>query len=372
MSLQIKSIRLHDFRSYADVCVPELSSLVVLTGPNAAGKTNFIEGIQLITALDSFRNPKTDQLIRWDADQASVSAVLRDGERKIDVGLYLDSRGRHFRLNGKQRPRQELQGTLPAIVFSPDDLQLVKGSPELRRNAIDALGIQVSRNYLSVKRDYEKILKQKNRLLKDEVSPSYLASVNEVLVKIGSQLFLYRLRVLRGLRALLPERHHASTASEDSVSFEYAPSFRRDTPLDDAEIQRFESDRALVEEEMHQALTLRSDEEYTRKTSLIGPHRDIPDFHLNSRSASDFASQGQQRSIVIAYKLSELRYIEQTTNVKPILLLDDVMSELDSNRRAMLTGYIHEAAQTFITTTNLDYFTPDFLEDAPVITLPMA
>ena len=105
--------------------------------------------------------------------------------------------------------------------------------------------------------------------------------------------------------------------------------------------------------------------------SLVGPQRDVPDFSLNGRSASDFASQGQQRSIAIAYKLSELRYIEQITNVKPILLLDDVMSELDSNRRAMLTGYIHEAAQTFITTTNLDYFTPEFLETAQVIALPL-
>ena len=370
MTLQIQSIRLHNFRSYEDICVPDLSSLVVLAGPNAAGKTNFIEGIQLITALDSFRNPKTDQLIRWETTEASIAAVLRDGERKVDIGLYLDGRGRHFRLNGKQRPRQELQGTLPAVVFSPDDLQLVKGSPELRRNAIDSLGVQVSRNYLSVKRDYEKILRQKNRLLKEDVSPSYLASVNEVLVKIGSQLFLYRLRVLRGLRALISQRHHASTASDDSVTLEYAPSFRRDKQLDDDEIRLYESNRALVEEEFHRVLSDRAEEECARKMSLVGPHRDIPDFHLNGRSASDFASQGQQRSIVIAYKLSELRYIEQVANVKPILLLDDVMSELDGNRRAMLTRYIHEAAQTFITTTNLDYFTPDFLESTQVITLP--
>ena len=371
MSLRIQSIRLHDFRSYADACISDLSSLVVLAGPNAAGKTNFIEAVQLLTALDSFRSPKTDQLSRWDAGQASIAAVLRDGERKVDVALHLDARGRHFKLNGKQRPRQELQGTLPAVVFSPDDLQLVKGSPELRRNAIDALGIQVSRNYLSVKRDYEKILRQKNRLLKDEVSASYLASVNEVLVKIGSQLFLYRLRVLRGMRELLPQRHRDSTASDDAVSLEYAPSFRREASLDDDEIRFYESNRSSVEDELHRALAARGDEERARKMSLVGPQRDVPDFSLNGRSASDFASQGQQRSIAIAYKLSELRYIEQITNVKPILLLDDVMSELDSNRRAMLTGYIHEAAQTFITTTNLDYFTPEFLETAQVIALPL-
>ena len=369
MSLQVRSIRLHNFRSYPDLALNQIGSLVVLAGPNAVGKTNLVEGIQLLTALDSFRNPKTDQLITWGSDQAFLSAVLEDGERRLDIGLALDARGRHYRLNGKQRPRQELQGVLPAVVFSPDDLQLVKGAPELRRAAMDALGVQVSRNYLSVKRDYEKLLRQKNRLLKEDVTPSYLASVNEVLVKIGGQLLRYRLRMLRGLRELIPTRHASITASEDVVSIDYHPSFG-DSPLSDAEVLELEEDRGKVEEALHQAIEQRSEEECARKMSLVGPHRDKPAFTLNGRPAIDFASQGQQRSIAIAYKLAELQLIEQMTHVKPILLLDDVMSELDATRRATLARYVNEAAQTFITTTNLDYFTPELLSQAQVIDLP--
>ena len=371
MTLQVRDIRFRGFRNYEDVALRDIGPLVVLVGPNAAGKTNLIEGIELLTALDSFRNPKTDQLIRWGDESALLSATLEDGHRKIDVGLYLDARGRHYRLNGKQRPRQELQGTLPAVLFSPDDLQLVKGSPELRRAAMDALGVQVSRNYLAVKRDYEKLLRQKNRLLKDDASTSYLASVNEVLVKIGSQLFLYRLRVLRGLRGILSERHRATTGSEDIASLEYFPSFHAEEALSDEEIARFESDRAQVEEALYDALERRAEEERARKTSLVGPHRDKPAFYLNERSAADYASQGQQRSIAIAYKLSELQFIEQTAHVKPILLLDDVMSELDATRRSTLTQYVSEAAQTFITTTNLEYFTPELLEHARIVRLPL-
>lgn len=371
MSLRVRSLRFHQFRNYPDIKLDDIGRLVVFTGPNAAGKTNLVEGIQLLTALDSFRSPRTEQLIRWGEDQAFISLVAEDGERRLDIGLALDSRGRHYRLNGKQRPRQDLQGILPAVVFSPDDLQLVKGTPELRRAAMDALGTQVSRNYLSVKRDYEKLLRQKNRLLKEEVVPAYLASVNEVLVKIGGQLLRYRLRILRGLRELLPERHTSITGTEDSVSIEYFPSFRGGEALDDSEIELYENDREAVEEALYQAIQQRVDEECIRKMSLVGPHRDKPAFTLNGRSALDFASQGQQRSIAIAYKLAELQLIEQITHSKPILLLDDVMSELDAARRDTLSHYVNETAQTFITTTNLDYFTPEFLVDAQVVTLPL-
>lgn len=371
MSLQVRSLRFHQFRNYPDIQLDDIGPLVVFTGPNAAGKTNLVEGIQLLTALDSFRAPKTEQLITWGEDQAYLSLVLEDGDRHLDIALALDSRGRHYRLNGKQRPRQDLQGVLPAVMFSPDDLQLVKGSPELRRAAMDALGVQVSRNYLSVKRDYEKLLRQKNRLLKEEVAPAYLASVNEVLVKIGGQLLRYRLRILRGLREFLPERHASITGADDVVSIEYYSSFS-ENPLSETAIESLENDREAVEEALYQAIQQRAEEESARKMSLVGPHRDKPAFTLNDRAAIDFASQGQQRSIAIAYKLAELQLIEQITHSKPILILDDVMSELDAARRKTLARYVNEAAQTFITTTNLDYFTPGFLETAQVITLPLA
>lgn len=376
MSLQLTRLRLHDFRNYGDFTLDDIDSLTVFVGPNAVGKTNIVEGIQLITALESFRASHTSQLIRWDRSEASVSATLEDGARSLDMMLVLDDKGRHYRLNGKQRSRVELQGQLPAVLFTPDDLQLVKGGPDFRRSALDSLGIQVSKNYLAVKRDYDKLIRQKNRLLKEETVPGYLASVNEVLAKVGSQLFRYRLRMVKELGKVLGEKHRETTASNDEVTLEYISSIanslsktQESAGLSQEEQERYLKDRFLVEEQFHQALAARADEEHARKLSLVGPHRDKPLFFLNGRPAADFASQGQQRSIVIAYKLSELKLVEQLTYQKPLLLLDDVMSELDATRRETLTRYVSEAVQTFITTTNLDYFNPELLEGANIIRL---
>ena len=173
------------------------------------------------------------------------------------------------------------------------------------------------------------------------------------------------------MRAAFPIRHAAITGSEDAATIEYFPSYEREVALSDEVIRGLEGDREQVESLLAAAIEQRAQEETARRMSLVGPHRDKPAFYLNGRPAADFASQGQQRSMAIAYKLAEMQLIEDTTHVKPILLLDDVMSELDATRRATLTRYVHEAAQTFITTTNLDYFTPELLETAQVIHLPL-
>ncbi len=369
MPFRIASVSLRDFRNYRDMELENLGQIVVFAGPNATGKTNLVEGMQLLTALESFRNPKTNELIGWGREKAKLSAQLVDDERTLDVALLLDARGRHYYKNGKQRPRLELQGVLPAVFFSPDDLQLVKGAPDIRRRAIDVLGSQVSRNYAAVKRDYDRLLRQKNRLLKDEASENYLASVNELLVRIGGQLFRYRMHILKTLREVLPVQHDQITAHAGVLSLECTPSFQ-DEPLNDELIAAYEDDREKVENALQEALERRHQEEHRRQTSLVGPHRDKFSFALDARAAADFASQGQQRSIAIAYKLAELEMIERMTHVKPVLFLDDVMSELDENRRARLVENLQSAAQTFITTTNLDYFHADFLERAQIISLP--
>lgn len=364
MSLQVRKLRFHGFRNYHELILDDIGKLTVLVGPNAVGKTNIIEGIQLLTALESFRNPTTEQLITWNERQGLIQAELADDSRCLDMRLVLDAHGRYYQLNGKRRSRQDLQGQLPAVLFSPDDLQLVKGGPDIRRAALDSLGMQVSRNYRQVKTDYEKLLRQKNRLLKEETTPGYLASINEVLARIGSQLLVYRLRLVEGLKGYISSRHEETTGNDDEVRFEYHSTI----PID-----AFESipQRDKVEELFHNQLELRGTDEMLRKTSLVGPHRDKPSFTLNGRDAGDFASQGQQRSIVIAYKLAELQLLEEMTRQKPILLLDDVMSELDEIRRETLTRYVHTAAQTFITTTHLQYFTPQLIASSDIVHLPL-
>lgn len=379
MALQITSLRLVNFRSYEHFSLDGLGPLTIFVGPNAVGKSNLLEAIQLTTALSSFRSATTEQMIRWGCSDARVDVHMEDDVRNLDVALLLGANGKRYRLNGKAVQAAALQDNLPAVSFCPDDLSLVKGSPSVRRAAIDALGGQLSANYRAVKRDYEKILRQKNRLLKDEADSLYLSSVNEVLAVVGAQLCRYRLQIFGGLAREFPAQYAEITASSERATVNYRLSWESlacerggaeaPTQLElvaDAGIP----DREVLQHELALALDAMLEEERRRKRSLVGPHRDTLDFLLDGHEAARFASQGQQRSLAIAFKLTEFGLIEKKRHQRPLLLLDDVMSEIDATRREMLTKRLQNASQTFITTTNLEYFTPELLSSARVIPLP--
>ena len=304
---------------------------------------------------------------------------MEDRTRRLDVALLLGSNGKRYRLNGKAVRAAALQDNLPAVVFTPDDLSLVKGSPSIRRASLDTMGSQLSANYRAVKRDYDKILRQKNKLLKEEADPLYLSSVNEVLSVVGAQLCRYRLQIFDSLAYELPLQYAEIAASKESVSVRYRLSWEgEDANVGSAaQVSRQASlhkegipDRELLQRELSKTLDSLMDEERRRKQSLVGPHRDTLDFVLDGHEAGRFASQGQQRSLAIAFKLAEFRLIEKKRHQRPLLLLDDVMSEIDATRREMLTRRLKNASQTFITTTNLGYFTSELLSSARVIRLP--
>ena len=391
MDLQISALRLVDFRSYASFRLGDLGPLTIFVGPNGVGKSNLLEAIQLATALSSFRSATSEQLIRWGADQARIDVHLGSDQRELDVSVLIGPHGRRYRLNGKAVQGATVQENLPAVAFSPDDLQLVKGAPSARRAALDALGAQLSANYRAVKRDYDKILRQKNALLKSEADAFYLESVNEVLAVVGAQLIRYRLHIFHELEREFPVQYRQATESDERAALTYRLSWEPDAaggvraavgvpPEDDAAASSgaasggVDADelpsRAVLQQRLTQALADLLQEERARKRALVGPHRDTLDFVLNGHAAQHFASQGQQRSLAIAFKLAEFSLIARKRKQKPVLLLDDVMSEIDATRRAGLMRWIGQATQTFITTANLEYFSVDMLSDARVIHLP--
>lgn len=379
MTLRITSLRLADFRSYEHFFLDGLGHLTIFVGPNAVGKSNMLEAIQLTTALSSFRSATTEQMIRWGCHNARVDVHMEDDVRNLDVSLLLGSNGKRYRLNGKAVRATALQDNLSAVVFTPDDLSLVKGSPSVRRTALDALGSQLSANYRAVKRDYDKILRQKNKLLKEEADPLYLSSVNEVLSVVGAQLCRYRLQIFNSLAREFPRQYAEITASEETAEVQYRLSWEGEggdpgkAPASAPQTLpsgNVYSEREMLQRALLQALNGLIDEERRRKQSLVGPHRDTLDFILDGHEAGRFASQGQQRSLAIAFKLTEFHLIEEKRHQRPLLLLDDVMSEIDATRREMLTKRLQNASQTFITTTNLGYFTSELLSSARVIQLP--
>lgn len=382
MTLHIESLVFRNFRNYETLALGGLGEITVLVGQNAIGKTNIIEGVQLLTALTSFRHATRDQLIRHGSESARLEAAVSDGNRALEITLALDDKSRKYQLNGKAKRPGDLKGLVPSVIFTPDDLDLVKGSMTGRRAALDTLGSQVNKNYYALRRDYEKVIRHKNRLLKDEADPALVEAINEMVVTCGAQLVCYRTALFARLVPHIVEKYRQISQGREMLSAVYVPSWARPaatanaagsppafvvpSPEEHTPLQRDEARESLA-----RALHERAGEERRRGRAVVGPHADEITFLLDSQDASLFGSQGQQRSIVLAYKLAEAAVIEEVLEQKPVLLLDDVMSELDGTRRAALVEAMERGSQTFITTANLAYFDRDMLNRSNVVSLPL-
>lgn len=369
--LRIRSLRFNDFRSYDIFELEDVGDLTVFVGPNASGKTNAVEGIQLLTAFGSFRGAKSRELIRWGAEQSVLRARLVSDARDLDVRHVLKPGHRSCLLNGKRKNVQDMQGVLPSVTFSPDDLILVKGAQSHRRAALDLLGCQLSRGYRILKRDYERIVKHKNALLKDGADPVLLASVDDMMRAPVVKLYLYRSALFRNLSARIADAYASITQGGERVEMGYVPSWEDEAVKQAASWAPMRLDYGEDEaaEAFDRALSSRRAEEAARRRACVGPHADRIEFFIDGRNAGMYASQGQQRSLVLAWKIAEVGLVREMAGVSPVLLLDDVMSELDAQRRHALVTLLKQDIQTFITTTETAFFEDDIMERANVIAL---
>lgn len=367
MDLSITHLSFRNFRSYETFELGDIGPLTVFVGPNAVGKTNIVEGIQLLTAQSSFKHPTVEQLVHAGAPFGRIEADVSDGKRALQLAVTLEEGKKKHLLNGKPKRTADLKGLVPSVTFTPDDLELSKGSQSVRRTALDALGSQLSKNHYLIRRDYEKVLRHKNRLLKEEAAPMLVDSINEMLVTCGAQLTCYRAALFEKLSLRMGEYYREITGGHESLGTRYIPSWRRNDDGGEEVAPTRDEARAALE----CALAEHSGEERARRRSVVGPHADRIEFFIDGRDASAFGSQGQQRSVVLAFKLAEAALVQDVLQQKPILLLDDVMSELDAARRRSLVSFIADDIQTFITTTNLDYFDADIRDAARIVELPL-
>lgn len=364
MASRITDISLRSFRSYDEARLHGLGELVVLVGPNAVGKTNVIEAVGLMTALSSFRRAPASQLIRQGADAARVEMTASSGSRLLELQLDIAD-ARRYRLNGKAKRPADLKGLLPSVTFTPDDLALVKGPNSGRRRALDELGSQLHRNYHLIRRDYEKVVRSKNRLLKEGATGALLDSIDEMLVTCGASLVSYRAALFAKVAAET-SRIYEGLSGGERLQATFEPSWLPEGSGLEGELTVEDARRALEGE----VARLRP-EECARHRALAGPQSDRISLAIDGHPAQLFGSQGQQRSLVLAWKLAEATAIEDMLEAKPVLLLDDVMGELDGARREALVSYLAGGSQAFITTANLDYFDEGMLDRAQVVTLPL-
>lgn len=360
MGIYARRLTVRNYRSYELYELELDEGVTVLVGPNAAGKTNLVEALQLLTSGQSFRRPSPADLVREGAARAELSLLLEGDGRRLEMGMVAERGRRGYTRNGKRVTASGVRGVLPSVLFCPDHLDMIKRSARVRRTALDDFGVQLNESYAQLVSTYERTLEQRNNLLKDRYAPrELLGAWDDALVTAGAQVLVHRLALLERVRTRLVEVY-ATIAPRETVDVRYRASVG-DIPAAQAH------DRAAVAEYFSRALAETRDEEQRRGLTLVGPHRDEIVFLIDGREARSFASQGQQRSLVLAWKIAEVEVARDILGRYPILLLDDVMSELDAMRRDSIMRFVQGEIQTVITTTNLGYFSQEVLDGAHVV-----
>jgi DNA replication and repair protein RecF len=376
--MYLRTLHLRQFRNYLNQQVEFLAPKTILVGDNAQGKSNLLEAVELLATLRSHRGSRDRDLVQEGAAEGKIIATLERQTSSIDLALTLRRSGRRtVALNHQSLRRQmEFLGTLNAVQFSSIDLDLVRGGPEQRRNWLDTLLIQLEPFYAHILQQYNKILRQRNALLKQarglqtgkDLSPlpiphfpfpiphSELALWDAQLVTAGSRVTRRRARALQRLVPLAQFWHQAISGSKEKLEIKYAPNIGWE-----------QDDSESVKQAFLAKIQQRASLEQHHGTTLVGPHRDEVEFFINQTPAKVYGSQGQQRTLVLALKLAELKLIEEVVGEPPLLLLDDVLAELDPHRQNQLLEAIQERFQTLITTTHLSAFERSWLHSSQIL-----
>lgn len=334
---------MQNFRNIRLADIEPGDSFNIFFGYNAQGKTNLLESIYLLATLKSFRHARNRELINWDSSQARISGVLeRDGVVR-DIELALCGEGRKVRLDGKSLHRlSDFFGTLNMVVFSPDELTMVRGMPDARRRYLDRAVFSSDPGYLLVHHEYAKILKHRNALLRSG-EDGQLETWTERFALAAVELVHRRLAFLEGIREGVQAFYREISGSDAEVRLSY-----RTPRLEQAGMASGDVGNVI------KALQQSAMEERRRGMTLLGPHRDDIEFLLNGHPLKLTGSQGEQRSFVLALKMAEIAHIRRRFGIAPILLLDDISSELDEHRNRNFMEFLStHSMQVFITTTDL-------------------
>lgn len=333
----VTDIRLQHFRSYTDAFFVIDAGVNIIVGPNASGKTNLLESI-LVVAHGSSYKAKDQELVQFGSSWARLDAHTASGERTVKI-MTEPTVAKSFVIDEQTISRLHHTRTLPVVLFEPNHLLLLSGSPELRRSFLDDLIEQTEAGFGAVRRHYRRVLSQRNALLKK--NPPGLQE----------QLFVWNVR-LSELGGQIAARRHALVArfNERAASL-YGSLAGRNNHITLRYVSRFSA--AAYESQLLHKLEASTELDVLRGFTAYGPHRDDLEALIDDHNVSEAASRGETRTLVLALKILELQLLEELRNAKPILLLDDVFSELDSQRRQSLTSYVSDY-QTFITTTDAD------------------
>ena len=356
--MPVRTLRLDGFRSYGHLEIALGDGPHVVVGRNAAGKTNLVEAMFLLSTGRSHRSSADPEMVRWGADFARSAATVESGGRSEELEVVVHARGagpgarKRIRINGVNRRASALRPILRTVLFAPEDMLLIMGSPSLRRNLLDALVVQREPTAAAVMSTYQRTLTQRNSLLRrireEEADRAELSYWTEVILENGSRILDWRHETLQAMAQPLADAHHEIAPEETDLHLRYGSN---------VEPGPGESNESALRRRLRET----ADKEVWNGATLVGPHRDDFLFFSGQRELTEFASRGQQRTAILALKLAELDVLTALDGRPPLLLLDDVFSELDPERRAHLVRRIGDLPQAIVTTT-----TPDDLDPALV------
>ena len=355
--MRLTRVALSNLRNYSTLDFEPVAGLNVFVGDNAQGKSNLLEAISLLGTGKSFRTSKEADLIKTGLEVASISgeAQMRAGAIRLSCTITNTARGTRkiYTVNGESVKYAKFLGSAKVVTFIPSDLQLVSGAPALRRSMLNTALAQDDPRYYHNMVRYQKAVTQKNALLRGEVEPDaeLIEIYNHALMEAGTALMLARSLFVAALDRAAQGVHRGWIAGEEKLALRYAPNVSFEVPTADGIGAAFLA-----------RLAERREAEFARKVSLVGPHRDDVEFILDDASLAAYGSQGQQRTAVLALKVAEYMVMHERSGEAPLLLLDDVLSELDPARAHAFMAGVGAYEQAFMTTTSL----PDDLPAAAV------
>ena len=352
--MRLKTLRIDQFRNYKSVELDFSKDVNIFIGDNAQGKTSILEAIYVLALTKSHRVYKDTSFIKNDMDYAKIHSLIHLKEKDIQLDIIVSKAGKKAKYNQIELDKlSDYLGYLNVVMFAPEDLELIKGNPKTRRQFLDLEIGQISKQYLYHLQNYRKIMKQRNDLLKTmqkQQSKDYmlLDVITDQLVEYQIQIQEQRTEFISKINEFSKKHYKTLSSSEDVLKMEYKPSLE----------QNFK-------------------EEYTNKyqydiitgTTNLGVHRDEIEFTLNHYPIKSHGSQGEQRTAVLAIKLALIDFIYSYKNEYPILLLDDVLSELDRTRQNNLLSYIENGIQVFITSTSVQEIDLSLIKDYQVYTI---
>ncbi|MFB1081511.1 DNA replication/repair protein RecF [Jeotgalibacillus sp. JSM ZJ347] len=358
--MHIEQLTLTHYRNYDGLTLKFDNNVNVILGENAQGKTNVMESIYVLAMAKSHRTSNDKDLIQWNEEYAKIEGRVMKQHGALPLELVISKKGKKAKVNHLEQSKlSRYVGHMNVVMFAPEDLHLVKGSPQVRRRFIDMEIGQVSAVYLHDSSLYQKILLQRNHYLKQlqarkQTDQTMLDVLTDQFVEMAAKIVVRRFQYLKLLQEWAEPIHKGISRGLETLEVVYKPSVQVTA----------EQRQQEVEEVFREKLASVRQREIERGVTLAGPHRDDLQFLVNGHDVQTFGSQGQQRTTALSIKLAEIELIHAEIGEYPILLLDDVLSELDDYRQSHLLNTIQGKVQTFVTTTSVEGIDHQTLNEA--------